>query len=261
MRPEKYHACYERPVLRGFFFIRHGKAASLLSGDDYDALSPIGVEQSERLGAWLAAQPVTFDAVFMGPRKRHAETYAAAARASAANGRPLAPAAVVAELDEHDAVTLIGRLLPALAAEDPAVRALIATASRGERPAEEEIIAAFHGAARRWVSGELPAPDVETWAAFRARVAKALDTVAAAVPERGPRGQKASGKVLVVTSAGVIAAAVGVALGLGDEKTLDLAVTPHNASLTELDLGADGWALRSFNATPHLFESRLITRI
>jgi broad specificity phosphatase PhoE len=245
-------------VLRGFFFVRHGKAASLLSGDDYDALSPIGVEQSERLGVWLAAQPVAFDAVFIGPRKRHAETSAAAARASAANGRPLPPATVVAELDEHDAVTLIGRLLPTLAAEDPAVRALIATASRGERPAEEDIIAAFHGAARRWVSGELPAPDVETWSGFRARVAKALETLAAAIPERG---EGPPGKVLVVTSAGVIAAAVGVALGLGDEKTLDLAVTPNNASLTELDLGAHGWALRSFNATPHLFESRLITRI
>jgi broad specificity phosphatase PhoE len=257
MRTKDYHACYERPVLRACF-IRHGKATSVLSGADYDALSPLGVEQSELLGAWLAAHSPPLDAVLIGPRKRHAETYAAAARASTAAGRPLPPPTVVAELDEHDAVTMIGRLLPVLVAEDPAVRALVVAATKGEPPPEDDIIAAFRGVARRWVAGELPQGDVEPWSEFRARVVRGLDAVSSAAAPEPPAAPRT---VLVFTSAGVIATALGVALGLSDEKTIDLSVVPHNASLTDMDWSPAGWALRSFNATPHLFETRLITRI
>ncbi len=236
-------------------FIRHGKAASLLSAN-YDALSPMGVEQSERIGAWLAAQGILPDAVFIGPRKRHAESYAASARASASRGCSLPAPAVVPDLDEHDAVKLVGQLLPALAADDVGIAALVAAVASGRSPPEEDILTAFHGVARRWVAGELPAGNVETWAAFRARVGRALEAVthasAAAARDR-------SGTVLVFTSAGVIAAAVGLALGLADAKTVDLSVAPYNGSVTEMIWGPSGWALRSFNATP--FESRLLTRI
>jgi hypothetical protein len=79
-------------------------------------------------------------------------------------------------------------------------------------------------------------------------------------------------KALVFTSAGVIGAAVGATLELRDEKTVDLTVASFNASVTELELAAGpakqpespaggGWTLRTFNTTPHLRESRLITRI
>ena len=37
-------------------FIRHGKASAFGSSADYDQLSPPGVEQSEKLGEWLAGQ-------------------------------------------------------------------------------------------------------------------------------------------------------------------------------------------------------------
>jgi broad specificity phosphatase PhoE len=245
-------------VLRAFF-IRHGKAASLLSGSDYDALSPTGAEQSERLGNWLAEEGFApEDAVFVGPRKRHAETYAVAARACAAHGHPLAPPNVVVELDEHDAVNLMGTLLPVLAAEDAGIRALAMAVARGESPSEADLLLAFKGVAHRWVKGDLPHGDVEPWAAFRARVVRAMAAVAAAGSEEpGAHPRKA----LVFTSAGVIAAAVGAALELQDEKTVDLTVAPFNASVTELAFAEGGWTLRTFNTTPHLREARLRTRI
>jgi broad specificity phosphatase PhoE len=266
--PDAYHACYERRVLRAFL-IRHGKASSLLAAADYDALSPTGVSQAEHLGTWLATQGIAGDAVFMGPRKRHAETYAAAAKASATQGHTLGPPAVVGELDEHDAVNRIAELLPVLVAEDPAVGALVMAAAAGETPSEAELLTAFKGVARRWVAGELPGADIESWPAFRARVGRALDVVRSTATGE-PR------TALVFTSAGVIAAAVASVLELRDDKAVDLSVAPFNASITELELvhdGAEGtgptgaagatgrWVLRTFNATPHLREPGLLTRI
>src|SRR3977135_3796827 len=102
-------------------FLRHGRAS--LFGADYDELSPVGVAQSELFRSWLRPpQRVAIDAVFVGPRKRHAQTLEAAARVLATRGGGLPAAAVVPELDEHDGISLVFKLLPTLAAEDANLR-------------------------------------------------------------------------------------------------------------------------------------------
>lgn len=234
-------------------FIRHGKASAFGSSTDYDQLSPPGVEQSEKLGEWLAEHGPRADAVFVGPRKRHAQTLAAVTRVLATRGVVLPEATLLPELDEHDGMSLVFKLLPQLAAEDPALRVIVETTARGDRPSPDDVLAAFRRVTRRWVVGELGHDDVESWRSFRDRVSRAMSRI----------GQLGRGRTaLVFTSAGAVASAVAESLDIRDEhRVLDLSWALYNGSVTELDFSGVRWGLRTFNATPHLTDERLVTSV
>jgi broad specificity phosphatase PhoE len=234
-------------------FVRHGKASAFSSSTDYDQLSAPGVEQSELLGAWLADERIPADAVFVGPRKRHEQTYACVTRVLATRGLRLPEPVMLPELDEHDGIALVFKVLPTLAAEDEELGAIVSSMARSGQPSPDDVLAAFKRITRRWVRGEIGHDDVESWGAFRARVARAMDRIAAL-----GRGKTA----LVFTSAGAVAAATAESLGVRDEeKVLDLSWSLYNGSITELDFTGERWGLRSFNATPHLRDRRLVTSV
>src|SRR5262249_33435682 len=163
-----------------------------------------GVEQSELLGGWLADEGVRADAVFVGPRKRHEQTYASATRVMATRGMRLPEPTVLPELDEHDGIALVFKVLPSLAAEDEVLRAIVESMAKSERPSPDDVLAAFKRITRRWVRGEIGHDDVESWTAFRARVARGMGLIAAL-----GRGKTA----IVFTSAGAVAAATAECLG------------------------------------------------
>jgi broad specificity phosphatase PhoE len=232
-------------------FIRHGKA-SAMSGD-YDRLSPPGVEQSERLGEWLAEQRLDVSAVFLGPRKRHAQTHEAVTRVLSARGLALPEPTVLQDLDEHDGISLVFKLLPSLASKDETLRAVVESTVRGESPSPDDMLVAFKRITRRWVRGEIGHDEVESWASFRERIARAMTRIA----EVG-RGKTA----LVFTSAGAVASAVAESLGVRNEvKVMELSWSLYNGSITELDFAGDRWGVRTFNATPHLRDKRLVTSV
>ena len=234
-------------------FVRHGKASAFSSSADYDQLSPPGVEQSEALGAWLADQEMRFDAVFVGPRKRHEQTYACVTRVLATRGMRIPEPVLLPELDEHDGISLVFKTLPALAAEDPELRDIAASIASSGRLSADDVLGAFKRITRRWVRGEIGHEEVESWPAFRERVARGMTRIAAV-----GRGKTA----LVFTSAGAVAAATAESLGVRDEeRVLDLSWSLYNASITELDFTGERWGLRSFNGTPHLGEKRLISSV
>jgi broad specificity phosphatase PhoE len=234
-------------------FIRHGKASAFGSSTDYDQLSPPGVEQSEKLGEWLVLQGLSIDAVFVGPRKRHAQTLAAVVRVASAQGLGLPEATLLPELDEHDGMSLVFKTLPELAAADPGLRAVVETMARGEQPSSDDVLGAFKRITRRWVLGEVGHSEVESWADFRARVGRAMARIGAV-----GRGKTA----LVFTSAGAVASAVADALALRDEqRVLDLSWALYNGSVTELDFTESRWGLRSFNSTAHLGDKHLVTSV
>jgi broad specificity phosphatase PhoE len=234
-------------------FVRHGKASAFGSSTDYDQLSPPGIEQSELLGAWFHDARIRVDSVFVGPRKRHQQTLDAMVRALSARGTALPAATQLPELDEHDGIGLVFKLLPELASADENVRAIVEATVRGESPSPDDVLAAFKRITRRWVKGEIGHAEIEPWSAFRARVVRAMDRVAAL-----GRGKTA----LIVTSAGPVAAAVASALDVRDEeKVLDLSWSAYNASITELDFTGERWGLRTFNSTAHLRDPRLVTSV
>jgi broad specificity phosphatase PhoE len=234
-------------------FVRHGKASAFSSATDYDQLSPPGVEQSELLGEWFADERLQADAVFVGPRKRHEQTYACVTRVMATRGLRIPEPTMLPELDEHDGISLVFKMLPELAAGDPELAGIAESIAKAGRPTADHVLAAFKRITRRWVRGEVGHDDVEPWTAFRARVARALEKIAAL-----GRGKTA----LVFTSAGAVAAATAETLGVRDEeRVLDLSWSLYNGSITELDFTGERWGLRTFNTTPHLRDKRLVTSV
>jgi broad specificity phosphatase PhoE len=231
--------------------------ASPEPGRNLDGRSPASPEPGRNLGGRSPAlrEPGRdlIDAVFVGPRKRHAQTLAAVDGVLVARGLALPAPVVMPELDEHDGISLVFKLLPSLGAEDPQLAEIVTTMARGESPAPDAVLSAFRRITRRWVRGEIGHPDVEAWSAFRARVARALDRIASI-----GEGKRA----LVVTSAGTVAAATAEVLDVRDEeRVLDLSFALYNASLTELDFSSRGWGLRVFNSTAHLNDRRLVTGV
>ena len=236
-------------------FIRHGKASAFASSTDYDQLSPPGVEQSEKLGEWLAHEGLPVDAVFVGPRKRHAQTLAAVVRVLATRGLALPEATLLPELDEHDGLSLVFKMLPALAAERSRARARSSRrwrAASSRRPTT--CSRAFKRVTRRWVTGEIGHSDVESWSAFRARVARAHG----AASRRSAAARRRSSSRRPEPSPRPSADTLGVR---DEQRVLDLSWALYNGSVTELDFTGDRWGLRSFNTTGHLVDKRLVTSV
>jgi broad specificity phosphatase PhoE len=234
--------------------VRHGKGSAFTSAANYDQLSPPGVEQSEKLGEWLAEQAMRVDAVFVGPRKRHVQTLDAVLRVLTPRKMTLPPATPMPELDEHGGISLVFKVLPTMAGDpDPELKPILDRMSATGKTTVEDVLAAFKPIARRWVRGEIDHHEVESWAAFRARVARAMSRLAAL-----GRGKTA----LVFTSGGTVAAAIAEALDIRDEETvLDLSWQLYNGSISQFDFSGDRWGLRTFNAIPHLRDKRLVTGV
>ena len=221
--------------------IRHGQAS--IGSDDYDVLSPKGVEQSRRLGGHLAARGERLDLFFTGPRKRQRDTAAHLRAAAAEQGTVYPEPELIEGLAELPAFELVRLGMPQLLEQDAEARAL----SEG---GAESLGRLFELLLLRWGLGELAPPDVETFKQFEARVSAAF----AEIRRRSGRGKR----VAVVTSAGPTSIALRLALGLTERKTCELMNLVANSAMTELHFRESELSLSSFNAVPHL-ERELIT--
>jgi broad specificity phosphatase PhoE len=230
--------------------IRHGQAS--IGAPDYDVLSPRGIEQSRALGRYLAQRPLRIDALYTGPRRRQIDTARHLADAAAEIGCALPEVAVVPELDEFPAIELFRAWLPVVATEKPELAEAVAAMSGGAGIQAGALQAAFEDITHRWARGELDTGGLETFAGFCERVGRGVNAVMAAEG----RGRK----VAVVTSGGPISVAVRMCLGLADERTMRLAWTIANASVTELRWRGDELSLFGFNAVHHLDESLVTYR-
>jgi broad specificity phosphatase PhoE len=223
------------------FLIRHGQAS--FGAEDYDVLSARGAEQSRALGRHLPASRI--DAVYSGPRRRHLDTARHLREGAAAAGAPLPEPTIVPELDEFPAIEMLRLWLPKLAADDPELAAALASGNAGRAA-----LVAFDKLTRAWATGALDVGELETFAAFSARVVRGLD----AVMSREGRGRQ----VLVVTSGGPISIAVRGCLDLGEEATLKVALALANASTTEIKWRSGETTLFSYNHI-HYLPRELVT--
>jgi broad specificity phosphatase PhoE len=246
--------------MSSLFLVRHGQASFL--EEDYDRLSPLGQAQGRQLGAFWASRGLAPDAVFVGPRSRHADTLEACAGAfAAAGGRAFPPATMLPELDEHGADALLKAHLPELSARHPEIARLAAEAAAALAPSPGEpgdapaprmarwraVSRLLDATFRLWGEGLAGGEGVETFVSFRKRIARAV----AQMREGEGKGRT----VLAFTSGGVVGAAVGEALRCDDRAALDLGLMSHNASFTELVWSGPRISLATFNATPHLADS------
>jgi broad specificity phosphatase PhoE len=203
--------------------VRHGQAS--FGSDDYDALSPLGFEQSRMLGEALAARRIEAATVLAGGKRRHRETAETCAAAAGWTGE-----LVVDEgWDEFDFLSVLAVHPPAHGVAEP-------TKAEFQRWFEEATAAWIAGVEREYA---------ETFLEFNTRVLNALER-AAALAEDGP--------VAVFSSGGPIAWAVSAVLTEGGSADLwtRLNRMSVNASLTRLVSGSRGLNLLTYNDQSHL---------
>jgi len=204
--------------------VRHGQAS--FGSDDYDALSPLGFEQSRLLGAALAARGIEVRTILGGAMRRHRETAETCATAAGWAGDLV----VDPGWDEFDFLSVLAVHPPAHGVAEP-------TKAEFQRWFEEATAAWIAGVEREYA---------ETFVEFNARVRGALARTVA-LAEDGP--------VAVFTSGGPIAWAVAEVLATGGNAA-DLWTRLNrmsvNAATSRLVTGSRGLNLLTYNDQSHL---------
>jgi len=201
--------------------VRHGQANSGARDEaGYDALSGLGARQSAWLGDYWDRIGERFDRVYTGTLTRHRET--AAAMDAGRWAEPVADP----RLNEVAYFDLSSRMHEQFGLPVPTSR--------------DEFIDHLPLVFTAWQDGKIEG-EAESFHAFQARVSDVLHEIAAS-----------EGRALVITSGGLIAMAVRVAMGLELGAFARLALTIMNTSVHQLHPVGSGLTLTQFNAVPHL---------
>jgi broad specificity phosphatase PhoE len=207
------------------YLVRHGQAS--FGADDYDQLSELGRKQSVRLGEYFARKGIRFDGLIAGTLRRHKQTLEGILEGMNHAGEHLSWDG----LNEYDSQAVIATVHP-----DPL-----------EKPTTPEMyrhhFRLLRGGLAQWMAGTVAPQGMPSYREFVAGVAGALDHV---------RAHHFGQNVLIVSSGGPIATAVGLVLGASPEVTIELNLRIRNSALTEFAFTPKRHMLVSYNAIPHL---------
>jgi broad specificity phosphatase PhoE len=207
------------------YLVRHGQAS--FGAEDYDHLSDLGRRQSVRLGEYFAERDIRFDGLIAGTLRRHKQTLEGILQGMQHAGEHLAWEG----LNEYDSEALIATVHP----------------EKLEKPTSPEMyrhhFRLLRDAMGQWMAGETTPRGMPTYPDFVRGVTSALDHV---------RASHYGQRVLVVTSGGPIATAVGHVLGTPPATTIELNLRIRNTSITEFAFTPKRHMLVGFNAIPHL---------
>jgi broad specificity phosphatase PhoE len=199
------------------FLVRHGQAS--FGSDNYDQLSPLGIEQAKILGTWFARCGQRFDRIVTGGMKRHHQTAEACITALGAHEQLASHSDD--GFNEYDHDEIMRRHRPEFA--DPKeVKRFLATQENAKRLFQQE----FEKGMARWMGGQFDHEYKESWQAFRQRCAAALG--------RLMQAEEASQRIVVFTSGGTISALCQVVLGLPDGQVAQLNWSLVNSAVTKL---------------------------
>lgn len=233
------------------FLVRHAQASFLES--DYDRLSPMGETQARLLGEYWASRNVAFDRVCSGPRIRQIDTAKLVATGHRRLGVSFPKLVVMQEFDEYQGEDVLRRSIPELLQKDAGIRDLHVRFQNADTPEEKRksFQRMFEIVVGRWVDGELPLQDVESWPQFRSRVNRGLSKLTSS----SGRGEQ----VVIFSSGGPIGVAMQRALNLSPRDTLRITWMSRNCSYSEFLFSGEQFTLSTFNAFPHLDDPSLLT--
>lgn len=213
--------------------MRHGQAS--FGSVHYDRLSVLGMEQAAATGVFLREREESCTEMCVGTRERHLET----AKALTQAWQVSAPYRHERDLDEFADSTGILSALRQVGYVD-------VEQEEGSR------LQRLFSRIAEWANGDLVIPGSPTLPQFRERIGLWI------------RHELATGSAethtMVVTSGGVIAAAMCEVLKLPNSAFAALAGQVRNASLTEFRVSRGQPVIVNFNGTSHL-PRHLITSI
>ncbi len=206
------------------YLVRHGQAS--FGAENYDVLSSMGHRQSVRLGEYFKSKGLTFDAALTGTLNRQIQTFA-----GICEGMGTAPDALrQTGLNEYDAEAVIAAIHPA----------------QLEKPTSPEMVRSHFRLLKdglaQWMAGVVSPRGMPSYTDFVAGITGVLDHVKTSY----------TGNVLLVSSGGPIATAVGHVLGTSPEATIDLNLRIRNCSVTEFAFTPKRHMLVTYNTLPHL---------
>lgn len=206
------------------YLVRHGQAS--FGAEDYDNLSALGQQQSVRLGEYFRQKGVTFDAVLTGSLRRQQQTYAGISKGAGFEREAL----LWPGLNEYDSAAVIAAIHP-----HPL-----------EKPDTPELYRHHFRLLRdgltQWMNGVVSPKGMPSWREFQLGVTSALDHIR----------KNCDGNVLLVSSGGPIATAVGHVLGTTPEITIELNMRIRNSAVTEFSFTPKRHSLITYNTLPHL---------
>ena len=214
------------------YLIRHGQAQ--FGMEDYDVLSPTGIEQAKYLGQILKQRNIEIHKVFSGNMKRHLQT----ANHSLENfDFDQSKINFTNDWNEFDHRNIIAKYDERY--EDMNNLKMDIFSSPNPKQKIEEVL---KGAVTRWTSEQFNDYN-ESWSAFTKRIENGLQHIAATAEKNE--------NILVYTSGGSISVALKKLLDLSVEKTFELQLYTANASITKIKTTSRGLQLISFNDHAH----------
>ena len=206
------------------YLVRHGQAS--FGADDYDMLSPMGQQQSMRLGEYFKHKGITFNAALTGTLKRQRQTFAGICTGLGVELK----ATPWTGLNEYNGEAVIATIHP----------------EKLPKPNSPELYRNHFRLLKKglapWMAGLTSPVGMPSYIDFVAGVTTALDHIRTNL----------EGNVLLVSSGGPIATAVGHVLGTSPATTIELNLRIRNASVTEFAFTPKRHMLVTYNTLPHL---------
>ena len=233
------------------YLVRHGQASFLQ--DDYDQLSPLGVEQSRQLGSHWIENNIQIDEAYSGSLKRQLQTAAVVGESYRQAGQHWPEVQVLEGLNEYDGDRVMEDLRAELAERHDHVRVL--SEEYEHAVTEHERYRTFHrlleALMRFYIAGDYESRGFETWRQFHDRVTAALAHIRSS--------QRRGRQVAVFTSGGPIGVSVQSTLQAPEQQAGELNWRVHNASVTLFTFTTDRISLDQFNSIAHLTSREMRT--
>lgn len=214
------------------FLIRHGQAQ--FGMEEYDALSPTGIEQAKLLGASFLQRTIIPTKIISGAMKRHQQTMDYCLEKMQIENPEKITNNDWNEFDHRD---IIAKYEPRYANLNELKKDIFL-----DKSPKEKITEVLVGAVTRWTSGQFNDYN-ESWTTFCERVKNGLQKI-----------EKESQKediVFVFSSGGSISVIMQQILDLSVQKTFEMQLNIANCSITKLRTSSRGTQLLSFSDYAH----------
>jgi broad specificity phosphatase PhoE len=220
------------------YFIRHGQAS--FGQKNYDRLSPVGIQQAQILGEYLAGIRFAFHEAYCGEMERQQHTAAEVMAGFTSAGMDFPDPETQVAFNEYDAFAVWKNQANRMIHE----KILQPEQIDRTRTDKRQFQMLFEQIMMRWISGTHDDPGDIRWIDFVDRVQEGIT----ALTSRHGTDRH----IAVFTSGGPISIAMRIAMGLTDAKTMEISWQVMNASVSRFYFNSRGIYLAGFNDISHL---------
>ena len=232
-------------ILSYIYLIRHAQAGSR---DNYDVLSDSGRQQARLLGENFVSQGIQLESIYSGTMRRQRETAEIARDAINLAGGAAPDVSSDERWDEFSLISVYRAIAKRMMKDDSAfardIQEMQQAIARDPHTTGGAVGRCDQAVIRAWMENRYPDYEGESWVSFRSRINQcSSDLCSNHNSEKG---------IAIFTSATPIAIITAAALGLPDEKLLNILGVIYNTSISTVRARAGLLRLFTFNSTPHL---------